>query len=326
MRVIQKLLLAFASTVVFSSAPAFAQATRTWVSGVGDDVNPCSRTAPCKTFAGAISKTATGGEINCLDNGAYGAVTITKSIVIDCSETLAGTLHSSTNGIVINAPGGEVVLRNLDINGAPAISPGLNGVRILQAASVLIDNCFIHNSNATLPNGWGVNLFNTGATRLTVTNSVIANNGTGTTGGGILIMSAPGGSARVALRNVNLFDNAGENLRVDTTNNGGVGGLVVAAENVFITGGNNGVLIENPAGSSGILMTLANSNVNNNTAFGLRLNGGNARMLVTNSTITGNGTGVSIAGGGFINTYGNNRLNSNLVADGAFSLPVVPQQ
>ena len=45
---------------LLASAPAHAQATRTWVSGVGDDVNPCSRTAPCKTFAGAISKTAAG--------------------------------------------------------------------------------------------------------------------------------------------------------------------------------------------------------------------------------------------------------------------------
>jgi len=44
-------------TMMFA-ATAQAQATRTWVSGVGDDVNPCSRTAPCKTFAGAISKTA----------------------------------------------------------------------------------------------------------------------------------------------------------------------------------------------------------------------------------------------------------------------------
>jgi hypothetical protein len=66
--------------------PAYAQASRTWVSGVGDDANPCSRTAPCKTFAGAISKTAVNGEINCLDPGGFGAVTITKSITIDCHE------------------------------------------------------------------------------------------------------------------------------------------------------------------------------------------------------------------------------------------------
>src|SRR3981189_3235913 len=82
-------------------APAQAQATRTWVSGVGDDVNPCSRTAPCKTFAGAISKTATGGEINCIDPGGFGAVTITKSISIICTGVQAGVLVSGTNGIIV---------------------------------------------------------------------------------------------------------------------------------------------------------------------------------------------------------------------------------
>src|ERR1700716_1172328 len=88
-----------------ASAPAQAQATRTWVSGVGDDVNPCSRTAPCKTFAGAISKTAINGEINCLDPGGFGAVTITKSISIDCSEVFASVLVSGTNGTVISGAG-----------------------------------------------------------------------------------------------------------------------------------------------------------------------------------------------------------------------------
>src|ERR1700749_4986075 len=90
-------------------APAHAQATRTWVSGVGDDANPCSRTAPCKTFAGAISKTAAFGEINCLDSGGFGAVTITKSMLIDCAEVLGGVLVSGTNGIVINVGSTDVV-------------------------------------------------------------------------------------------------------------------------------------------------------------------------------------------------------------------------
>src|ERR1700709_1522823 len=88
--------------VAFSQAPAaYAQATRTWVSGVGDDVNPCSRTAPCKTFAGAISKTAVNGEINCLDPGGYGAVTIPKSMTIDCRHTFGSILNAGTNGINI---------------------------------------------------------------------------------------------------------------------------------------------------------------------------------------------------------------------------------
>src|SRR4029434_3248024 len=107
-----------------SVTSAQAQATRTWVSGVGDDVNPCSRTAPCKTFAGAISKTAAGGEINCLDPGGFGAVTITKSLTIDCVGTLGSILAAGTNGVNINdsltaSPGTIVVnLKNLSIQGA----------------------------------------------------------------------------------------------------------------------------------------------------------------------------------------------------------------
>src|SRR5438105_372272 len=89
---------------LLATAPAHAQATRTWVSGVGDDANPCSRTAPCKTFAGAISKTAGFGEINCVDPGGFGAVTITKSISIICDYTEAGVLVSGTNGIIVNLP------------------------------------------------------------------------------------------------------------------------------------------------------------------------------------------------------------------------------
>src|SRR5579883_2400156 len=88
---------------LFSAGTASAQATRTWVSGVGDDANPCSRTAPCKTFAGAISKTAPGGEINVLDPGGFGAVTITKSITISSQAFEAGVLVSGTNGIVVSA-------------------------------------------------------------------------------------------------------------------------------------------------------------------------------------------------------------------------------
>src|SRR5437762_8424071 len=92
---------AFAHSI--SATPGFAQATRTWVSGVGDDASPCSRTAPCKTFAGAISKTAAGGEIDALDPGGFGAVTITKAITIDGHNTMTSVLASGGNGIVISA-------------------------------------------------------------------------------------------------------------------------------------------------------------------------------------------------------------------------------
>src|SRR6184192_3544216 len=128
--------LAIALTAAGASA-ARAQASRTWVSGVGDDANPCSRTAPCKTFAGAISKTAAGGEIDALDPAGYGAVTITKSITIDGTGTLASVLVSGTNGIIINAGTGDrVLLRNIQING---IGTGINGVQINQAGTVDLD-------------------------------------------------------------------------------------------------------------------------------------------------------------------------------------------
>src|SRR6266853_2471089 len=95
--------------VVLGAAMMYGQASRTWVSGVGDDVNPCSRTAPCKTWAGAISKTAACGEIDALDPGGFGALTITKSIILDGTGTFASTLASSTNGFTINVAATDFV-------------------------------------------------------------------------------------------------------------------------------------------------------------------------------------------------------------------------
>src|SRR4051812_44555073 len=93
---------------LLSAGSAYAQATRTWVSGVGDDANPCSRTAPCKTFAGAISKTAAGGEINAIDPGGFGTLTINKAITINGSGTFAGILASGATGVIINAGSNDV--------------------------------------------------------------------------------------------------------------------------------------------------------------------------------------------------------------------------
>lgn len=124
-----------------TASPASAQATRTWVSGVGNDANPCSRTAPCKTFAGAISKTAPAGEINVLDPGGFGAVTITKPLTIRSDHIEAGVLVSGTNGIIINAgPNDRIVLEGLDIEG---LGTGLNGVSVIARKEVYIIRCSI---------------------------------------------------------------------------------------------------------------------------------------------------------------------------------------
>src|SRR5437016_5390371 len=142
-------LLALGILALGFTSMANAQATRTWVSGVGDDANPCSRTAPCKTFAGAISKTAVGGEIDCLDEGGFGQVTITKSITIDCDSGPGGVLAGAGNGININAAGSTVTLRSLNING---ISGATNGVNVSAAAVVHLLDMNIFNCS-----GFGVN-------------------------------------------------------------------------------------------------------------------------------------------------------------------------
>lgn len=141
----RRLLTASIPILVVLALPgaAFAQATRTWVSGNGNDADPCSRTTPCKTWAGAISKTAVGGEMDALDSGGFGAVTITKSMTLDGQGVLASILSNATNGITVNIPASDpdqrVIVRNLSINGAgPTI--GLNGIRILSAKDVRLEN------------------------------------------------------------------------------------------------------------------------------------------------------------------------------------------
>ena len=137
------------------SSIANAQATRTWVSGVGDDANPCSRTAPCKTYAGAISKTAAGGEISTLDPGGFGVVTITKAITINGDGTLAGILNAGSTGIIVNAGANDVVyVRNLSINGA---GTGLNGIRWIAGKALHVENCNIYGQgNNSAGNGHGI--------------------------------------------------------------------------------------------------------------------------------------------------------------------------
>lgn len=188
----QVALLTFAAAMffpLFTSAPAHAQATRTWVSGVGDDVNPCSRTAPCKTFAGAISKTAARGEINCLDSGGFSAVTITKEMAIDCTGVNAGIINSGSNGAIVNVPGGAVTLRGLTIDG---VGSGLSGVRIVAASKVNLENVEIFSSSQR-----GVDDARTAAGGfLVIENSTIRNNA----GAGIAAATAP--SAGIVLQDV----------------------------------------------------------------------------------------------------------------------------
>jgi hypothetical protein len=178
------------------SAPAHAQATRTWVSGVGDDVNPCSRTAPCKTFAGAISKTAINGEINCLDSAGYGTITITKSITLRCKGVIGSILAAGTTGIIVNSATARVLIDGLDVMGA---NTGTTGIRIIAAEKVWIKDVTI---SQFLNNG--INVESTSA-HVFVDNSFILNNGqaAGTFGG----VNVEGTSNIANIRNTQILFN-----------------------------------------------------------------------------------------------------------------------
>lgn len=157
-------LFAVCLLVLAAASLANAQATRTWVSGVGDDLNPCSRTAPCKTFAGAIAKTAACGEISVLDPGGYGTVTITKSITINGEGTLASISAATVNGIVVNAGASDIVyLKNIDILGA---CNGINGIRFLAGNALVIEKVRIYDFT-----NFGIDISKTAGGFVSVTNS-----------------------------------------------------------------------------------------------------------------------------------------------------------
>jgi hypothetical protein len=319
MKIISKCLaLLVAIIAVASATPASAQATRTWVSGVGDDVNPCSRTAPCKTFAGAISKTAAGGEINCLDPAGFGAVTLTKSITIDCTGTLGGILSSSTTGVIVNGAGAIVVLRGLEINGGPPNLPGVNGVRYLQGASLTIEDCTIYNNLAAAPNGHGIIVNNTsGAARLVVVNTVINNNGAVGSGGGIGILATGTATVVATLQGVHLVNNPNAGLRIDTSGNTGTG-IIVSVSNSTISGSTSGIVANQPAGTAPINVIVTGSTIANNGSFGILASGATTRVRVGSSLIMNNGTAAFSAAGAIVNSYGNNQINNNATSDGTF--------
>ena len=273
---------------------AHAQATRTWVSGVGDDANPCSRTAPCKTFAGTISKTANGGFINVLDSAGYGAVTITKSITIDGEGAHAGIITSLNTGVIINGAGIKVTLRNLSIESNAVTNPGTIGINVINAAEVHIENCWIGRFSSHAIQ------FHPSAGAEGFINDVTAvSNG----GSAVSVVN----NSRVSVNRLNAYTN-GEGVFVrgnsiatvrDSTAVGGSVGFgantsaaaVLNLENVVTTHNANGILV-----ASGATVRVSNSMIVSNVTFGLN-NGGGGSVIISHSgnTLTGNPTDGSFS-------------------------------
>jgi hypothetical protein len=261
--------------ILFMPASAMAvtgaSATRTWVSGVGDDANPCSRTAPCKTFAGAFSKTGNGGEIDALDPGGFGSVTITNGITISGAGTFASILGSGTNGVVVNVPAGQtVVLDHLSITG---VGTGINGVSIIGSGRVLIENSeifgFSENGISYTPSAGG---------SLEVINSAIHDNGWD----GLLVGRPSTGSDNVTLEN-DTFDGNGCGVATGPAAASGTNCATAAS-------GNGGPVTVSASGVS----------VSQNASTGLLVNGAGATARIAASAVTANATGLATQNGGTI--------------------------
>jgi hypothetical protein len=277
-------------------APAFAQATRTWVSGVGDDANPCSRTAPCKTFASAISKTAAGGEIDALDPSGFGAVTVTKAITLDGGGgQVASILVAGTNGVTVNAGANDtVVVRNLSFNGLiGTVTPGLNGVRVLAAGQLIVDHvAFLGFSQ----NGIEVALAGNASAGLVVRNSTFLQGATG--------VKLTSGVISASLENVSI---SGTATGIDVvTGSADVKNAVLAKNTTF------GVLAE--GGTIDITDSLFTGNgtaVQSQTGSTIR---------ISNSDLYNNLAGFG-CGAGTLASTGNNRKGGNTGSGGPVCAP-----
>jgi hypothetical protein len=290
-------ILAIAIFMFAFASIAQAQASRTWVSGVGDDANPCSRTAPCKTWAGAISKTAPCGEIDALDPGGFGAVTITKSITLDGTGTFASILASLTTGIIINATSTDVItIRGISING---FCNGIRGINILQAKAVNIEDCVIFRFA-----GDGITSTDNNGLKLNIRNTVIRDN----TGDGINMIAAAASPARLTLSNVSLNGNAnGLHARSGVT--------VTAANSVFAGNTSAGIFADNTVAASFAVVRVRESQISGNGVGVQAGSGGGVASSVAeisqNLIDFNTGNGVLVSTGGQVDTFSNNSITGN---------------
>ena len=289
-----------------SSLPASA-ATRTWVSGVGSDANPCSRTSPCQTFAAALALTNINGEINCIDAGGFGSVTITKSVTIDCTGNYASILAAAGSGVIVNIlpsaddPHRSVRLRGLAIDGTGldgsiGTRTGVDGIRIVSAASVFVEDTVIGEFTQN-----GVKVAATSETvNLTLDNVTIRNVNTN----GVSMTTTKG-------QVVASFNN----VRIDATS------VAIAALGLVRANVDNVMLVHNSTGikitGSDNIINVDNSKISYAKTGVMNLDGSIVR--ISNSVITQNETGLA-AGGSIVSMSGNSLTGNTM--DGAFTVTV----
>ena len=277
---------------------SLAQAqTRTWVSGLGDDANPCSRTAPCKTYAGAISKTSKDAEISTLDPGGYGAVTITKSLTINGGgggQGYGSILSSNVNGIVVNITDAAdirktVRLNNLDINGT---SNGLDGIRWTAGNELHIENTTIDGFTG---DGIEVAFPALNNTFFSMRNVTIRNCGAS----GVKIAANTTGTTTVMAESLNI-------TRCQTGFDAQNGTRANVVRSVFALNTTGVSLSES---GSGTVVNIDSTSISSNSGVGINVGGG-ARARIARTTIGQNG-GASLTPAASVDSGGNNNIMGN---------------
>jgi hypothetical protein len=280
---------------VLGGSIASAQADRTWVSPSGDDANNCSVTKPCRTFAGALVKTNSGGQIVVKNSGGFGPVTINRSITIDGAGKYAGIQPgASGNGIDIfgAARSDVVVLRGLTIIGGAASKTGSGIVVGLETpiAALHVESCVIRGFPFS-----GIVSFDTPTF---IEDTVVSESGSG--------IELGGGSAtieRCRLTNNSIGLDIRETELVtarDTIASGNTSaGFAVDDGTLNLEGcvaANNGTGVFSTITPSPFVtstVVVSNSIVTNNKNFGFRQDGASVFLSRGNNTVTGNGTDTS---------------------------------
>jgi hypothetical protein len=285
--------------LILTVSNASAQTTRTWVSGVGDDANPCSRIAPCKTFASALSKTAAGGEIDVLDAGGYGTLTIKQSVTIDGGAGQVASIlgGNSVNGIIISAgPNDIVTLRNLSLQGH---GEGLHGIHVIGAGTIHIENCVISNFVQK-----GINVISSTPCRLYVSDTVIRDNVDGKNGGGIYLFPQAGGNVQAVLNRVRLERNT-YGIRAEDNS------FTTIRDSSISGNDTHGVVAVSTAAKLSI--NLDRCTVAQNAASGLRAVKDTAEIRFNGCLINNNATGLESVNGGQLVSFINNAVGGNAV-------------
>lgn len=288
---------ALALSLAALATPAPAAGIVRYISHTINSGVDCRSPDEACTLIQALGEADPGDIIKCVDEGHHLGATITKSIKIDCSGAVA-----FFGDLIIDGANLEVVLRGLTIDGYAngiEIAPGTTG-------SVSVEDCVIRYHTRTNPSGSGngIRLRNAaGIVELSVLNTHFVGN----IRVGIAIEPTSGGSAQVTVDGSTMID-ANGGIRADTANT--AGWINVAVVNTLVSGNSlRGININ--AGPGAIKASIDGSTIVNNNQAGLRVTGANATVLLRDTTITNNATGIEVLGGPRLFSYGNNAIDGN---------------